>query len=312
MKHAAMCIPPALNKGDVIGVIAPAGQIVDRTRFEQGIKILSDMGFEPRFPRQLWPGPGYLADTDANRAEEFHKVYSDPEVKGVIAARGGYGCLRVLNKTDMQVVRQNPKMLLGFSDITLLLNRAVNTAGVVAFHGPVLTSLCDCTSSALERLFNVISGNWYRAIAPPKLEILSGAETVRGKLIGGNLSTLMTTLGTPYDFSWDGCILFLEDIGEPIYRLDRMLTQLALSGKLKQIRGLILGDFTLNSDQDSLEKIRYREYIWKRILNLTSDLEIPVWGNFPAGHCPENLTLPLGALATMDCKQGSLNFSINA
>jgi muramoyltetrapeptide carboxypeptidase len=310
MKHAIR-IPPPLKKGDVIGVIAPAGQIFDKTRFEQGVKILTDMGFEPRFPRQLWPGPGYLADTDPNRAEEFHKVYSDPEVKGVIAARGGYGCLRILEKTDMQVIRQTPKMLLGFSDITLLLNQAVNEAGMISFHGPVLTSLCDCTPSALERLFHAISGNWHTAIAPPKLEILSGSGTVTGKLIGGNLSTLMTTLGTPYDFNWEGSILLLEDIGEPIYRLDRMLTQLDLAGKFKQIRGLILGDFTLSPEQDSLEKIRYREYIWKRILNFTSDLEIPVWGNFPAGHCPENLTLPLGATATMDCRQGSLLFSIS-
>jgi muramoyltetrapeptide carboxypeptidase len=304
-------IPPPLNKGDIIGVIAPAGQIADRARFEQGIKILTDMGFEPRFPRQLWPGPGYLADTDTNRAEEFHKVYSDPEVKGVIAARGGYGCLRILDKTDIQVMRQNPKMLLGFSDITLLLNQAVQEAAMVSFHGPVLTSLCDCTTSSLERLFNAISGNWHKAITPPKLEILTGADTVQGKLIGGNLSTLMTTLGTPYDFSWNNCILLLEDIGEPVYRLDRMLTQLDLSGKFKQIRGLILGDFTLSTEQDSLEKIRYREYIWKRILSLTSNLEIPIWGNFPAGHCPENLTLPLGATAIMNSKQGSLQFCIN-
>lgn len=300
--------PPPLKPGDVIGIIAPAGQLVDRRRFELGLGILVEMGFEPRFPRDLWPGPGYLADTDSKRVKEFHDVLADPEVRGLMAARGGYGCLRLLEKADFQVFRRDPKMLLGFSDISLLLNQTVRQAGVLCFHGPVVTSLCDCTSGALERVYNCMTGNWQRAITPAKLEILRGDAEVHGTLIGGNLSTLMTVLGTPYDFSWHEAILVLEDVGEPLYRLDRMITQLGLAGKLTEVAGIILGDFTLNSEQDSLEKIRYTEYIWERVLNLTSGSGIPVWGNFPTGHCPENLTLPIGATAVMDCRRGELHF----
>jgi muramoyltetrapeptide carboxypeptidase len=225
-----------------------------------------------------------------------------------MAARGGYGCLRLLEQMDFTTIRGNPKVFIGFSDISLLLNQLVRQAGVLSFHGPVVTSLCDCTRAALDRLYNCLTGTWRRAIAPRNLEILRSGEQVSGSLIGGNLNTLMTTLGTRYDFSWRDCILVLEDVNEPAYKLDRMLTQLGLSGKLTQPAGIILGDFTLNSDQQMLEKIKYTEYVWERVLGLTAAAGIPVWGNFPAGHCPENLTLPFGAMAVMDCSKGQLRF----
>lgn len=301
-------VPASLKRGDTIGIIAPAGQIIDHNRFEQGVKILAGMGFETKFPREMWPGAGYLADKDSCRMSEFHKAFADVEVQGVMAARGGYGCLRLLEDADFQTIQQNPKMFLGFSDISILLNQVVQEANVLCFHGPVVTSLCDCTNDALERFHTCITGNWHRAIAPQGLEILRTGENVSGKLIGGNLSTLMTMLGTPYDLDWQGCILILEDIGEPIYKLDRMITQLALSGKLTQPAGIILGDFTLDSGQKNLDKIRYTEYIWERILGLTSHAGTPIWGNFPAGHCPNNLTIPFGATAVMDCKSGELQF----
>lgn len=300
--------PPPLKHGDTIGIIAPGGQITDRERFDQGLRILADMGFQTRFPREMWPGTGYLADTDRNRVNELHKVFADSDIQGVMAARGGYGCLRLLEQADFNTIRKNPKLLVGFSDICLLLNQTVQQAGVLSFHGPVVTSLCDCTRNALERLYSCLTGNWRRAIAPRNLEILRSAEQARGRLIGGNLNTLMTTMGTIFDFSWRNCILVLEDVNEPVYKLDRMLTQLGLSGKLSEPAGIILGDFTLSSNQQMLEKIRYTEYIWERVLGLTATAGIPVWGNFPTGHCPENLTLPFGATAVMDCDSGELQF----
>lgn len=301
-------IPQKLQRGDTIGIIAPAGQIADHNRFEQGIKILNEMGFETRFPRNLWPGTGYLADSDSNRIAEVCDVFMDTEIHGVMAARGGYGCLRLLQHLDINTIRQNPKVFVGFSDISILLNQFVQNANMLCFHGPVVTSLCDCTHDALERFYNCITGNWQRTISPSKLEILRGSENVSGKLVGGNLSTLLTLLGTPYDTTWQDCILVLEDIGEPVYRLDRMITQLGLSDKLNQPAGILLGDFTLNQSQDTLDKIRYTEYIWERILDLTAHAKIPVWGNFPTGHYVQNLTLPFGATATMDSKSGELLF----
>lgn len=300
--------PPPLKRGDTIGIIAPAGQLADRSRFERGVALLADMGFETRFPRDMWPGTGYLADTDSNRVGELHKTFAAPDIQGVMAARGGYGCIRLLSKADFRIIRENPKMLLGFSDISVLLNLTVQQAGLITFHGPVVTTLCDCTPDALERLHACLTGNWRRTISPAGLEILRGDGQVEGKLVGGNLNTLLSMLGTPYDFSWQGCIVVLEDISEPLYRLDRMLTQLGLSGKITEPAGFILGDFTLDSNQGFLEKNRYTEYVWQRVLDLTAHTGIPVWGNFPAGHCPHNLTLPLGATAVMDCGQGELRF----
>lgn len=304
----SIILPPPLQHGDTIAIIAPAGQIVDQQRFERGVAILSEMGFKTRFPRGMWPGTGYLADTDSNRADELHKAFADSDIQGVMAARGGYGCLRLLEKVDFFTIRNNPKMLLGFSDISVLLNQTVQQADTLCLHGPVVTSLCDCTKNALERMYHCLTGNWQRTIAPAKLEILRGGNQVSGRLIGGNLNTMMTLLATPYDVSWRDCILVLEDVGEPIYRLDRMLTQLSLSGKLTEPAGIILGDFTLDSGQEILEKIRYTEYVWERVLRLTSHEGTPVWGNFPTGHCPENLTLPIGATAVMDCTSGELQF----
>lgn len=303
----SIIIPPPLQRGDTIAIIAPAGQIIDQQRFEQGVAILAEMGFKTKFPRDMWPGTGYFADTDSNRVDEFHKAFADPDVQGVMSARGGYGCLRLLESADFLTIRNNPKMLLGFSDISVLLNHAVQ-AGMLCFHGPVVTSLCDCTKNALERMYHCLTGNWQRAIAPASLEILRGGDQVSGKLIGGNLSTMMTLLATPHDISWRDSILVLEDVGEPIYKLDRMLTQLSLSGKLTEPAGIILGDFTLAGGQEILQKIRYTEYVWERVLRLTSRAGTPVWGNFPAGHCPENLTLPMGATAVMDCASGELQF----
>lgn len=300
--------PPPLKHGDTIGIVAPAGQITDRQRFDQGLGILADMGFQTRFPREMWPGTGYLADTDRNRANELRKMFADSDIHGVMAARGGYGCLRLLEQIDFNPIRGNPKLFLGFSDISMLLNQMVQQAGVLSLHGPVVTSLCDCTRNALERLYNCLTGNWRRAIAPRNIEILRSGEQVRGRLVGGNLNTLMTTMGTRFDFSWRDCILVLEDVNEPVYKLDRMLTQLGLIGKLSEPAGIVLGDFTLSSGQQMLEKIRYTEYIWERVLGLTATAGIPVWGNFPTGHCPENLTLPFGATAVMDCNSGELQF----
>jgi muramoyltetrapeptide carboxypeptidase len=309
MNHTVQ-IPSPLTAGDTIAIIGPAGQITDRRRFDDGVTILTEMGFSPRFPRELWPGSGYLADSDANRAKELHNAFADPEVKGIIAVRGGYGCLRLLPHLDFDVIRHNPKILVGFSDITALLDQVVFHAGLLCLHGPVVTSLPDCSPDAISRLHACLTGSWHRSIRPKTLEVLRKNTTnqVSGRIRGGNLSTLITLLSTPFDSDWRTTILVLEDIGEPLYRLDRMLTQLALTGKLRQVAGIILGDFTLDQAQEPLAKRRHTEYVWTRVLELTKGEDIPVWGNFPTGHCQDNITLPFGAFSTMDCARGELRF----
>ncbi len=300
---------PSLNTGDTIGIAAPAGRITDHSRFEAGLHILHRMGFEVKYPRDLWPGSGYLSDSDENRGEELNRLFADPEVKAILALRGGYGCLRMLNRIDCKQIRRTPKPFLGFSDITLLHSYLYSQTGLVTFHGPVLTSLVDCTQESLERFYYCLKGSWNRNITPKNLEILRGGDEVSGSLTGGNLSTLMTTLGTPFEFNWHDKIVVLEDTNEPLYRLDRMLTQLYYCGKFEGVRAILLGDFSLPNHVDTLEKLRHHETIWHRVLKLTDNQKTTIWGNFPIGHCPRNLTLPLGAQVRIDNSRAKVSFS---
>jgi muramoyltetrapeptide carboxypeptidase len=301
-------IPAPLKTGAVIGIIAPAGQIRDQQGFDTGIRLLAEMGFEPRFPRELWPGAGYLADTDANRAEEFNRMWADPEVAALLALRGGYGCLRMAMMIDLAQVRNQPKHLIGFSDITVLHNYFCQQTGLVSLHGPTLSTLATSNRDSLERFHQCLTGKWRTTLQMKGVEILRGNDETTGRLIGGNLSTLLTLLGTPLEPEFAGRILFLEDVGEPLYRIDRMLTQLWLAGKLQKLTGIILGDFSLGNDMETTDKIRHHETIWNRVLQLTSTTQIPVWGGFPVGHGPANMALPHGAETVMDCRNSSLYF----
>lgn len=305
---ADQLLPAPLRAGSVIGIIAPAGQLRDLNGFESGIKVLTEMGFEPRFPRDLWPGPGYLADTDVNRAAEFNRMWADPEISALLALRGGYGCLRMAGAIDLTQVQSSPKTLIGFSDITVLHSHLCRQCGLVSLHGPTLSTLADSSKESLERFHQCLRGNWRTSLQMKGVEVLRGREECRGRLLGGNLSTLLTLLATPFEPDYQGCILFLEDVGEPLYRIDRMLTQLWLTGRLQKCAGIILGDFSLTREVATVEKIRHHEAIWNRVLELTSDTRIPVWGGFPIGHGWENMTLPHGAEAMMDSSNGRLSF----
>jgi muramoyltetrapeptide carboxypeptidase len=301
-------LPPALVPGDAIGIIAPAGQVKDRQRLESGVRALSEMGFTVRLPPSLWPGTGYLADSDAGRAEEFNRTWADPEIKALMAVRGGYGCLRILDVIDLQLIRKTPKYLIGFSDITLLHTFLQRETGLISLHGPVLTSLAGSDGPSRERFRQCLLGNWQKSLRVKGMEILRGGDECRGTLIGGNLSSLVTLLGTPFAPQWEGKILFLEDTNEPLYRIDRLLTQLFLAGVFNTIKGLILGDFSSAGGMDSLEKIRHHEAVWNRALEVTAASRLQVWGGFPIGHQRENLTLPVGATAIMS-SAGALLFS---
>ena len=300
--------PLPLKPGDPIGIIAPGGRLSDMSRFHSGLAVLRDMGLHPVFPHDLWPGEEYLADTDDNRALEFNRLFRDPEIKALIALRGGYGCLRLLDKFDYGLTGVHAKMVIGFSDITLLQNDLYQKTGLISLHGPVVTSLGDLSPKARERFSLCLGGRWYEPIVDKKIEILRAGPCLAAPLIGGNLASLLSLLGTPFDFPWDNVLLFLEDINEPAYRVDRMLTQLALAGKLDNLSGLILGDFSGVFPEKSAQQQSYIETIWQRILILCRKTDFPIWGNFPAGHRPHNLTLPLGALAEMQSGNATLSF----
>ncbi len=303
-------VPRPLKRGDCISIIAPAGRLASIEDFRKGLSILQDMGFQAKFPPGLWPGHGFLADDDFRRADEFNRAMADDESQALLALRGGYGCLRMLDRMDMELVRERPKMLIGFSDITILQNSLFHAVGLIGLHGPVLSTLHTSSPEAIERLFHCLTGDWQGTVVCPGVEILRGQKNAEGPLIGGNLTSLVSLLGTPFDFSWEGNIVLLEETNEPTYRLDRMLTQLFHAGKFEGAAGILLGDFSCIADQaDALKKLRYNEYIWNRVLDLTARNPIPVWAGISSGHCTENLTLPIGAVTRMDTASATLHFS---
>jgi muramoyltetrapeptide carboxypeptidase len=307
--HSHKLVPKPLKAGDCIGIIAPAGQIAETDRLEQGIAILKEMGFEVKIPRQLLPGTGYLADTDSNRALEFHKMWADDDVSALLALRGGFGCLRMLPFLDLEELRKQQKMLIGFSDLTILHTMLHQNLDLLSLHGPMLTTLSSCTRESLERFHACLTGNWNKTIHSRSIEVLRGGGPVTGRLVGGNLSSLISILSTPFHPDFAETILFLEDVGEPLYRLDRMFSQLSQSGILQAPAAILLGDFSPSKEMDRLESIRFHEEIWTRVLELTEAVSIPVWGDFPVGHGANNLTLAHGSMATADSYSASLSFS---
>ncbi|MDH3393196.1 MAG: LD-carboxypeptidase [Desulfobulbaceae bacterium] len=292
-------LPPRLQRGDTIGIIAPAGPIRDREQFTAGIRLIREMGFEVKFDRDIYRREGYLAGTDEQRANEFNTLWADPEVKALFAARGGYGSLRIATGIDMELIRRHPKILVGFSDLTVLLCAAMQKAGLITFHGPTVSTLTDSDQYSATRLFDTIaSPRPPESIKPERLEIIASGNAL-GRIVGGNLTNLCHLTGTPFEPDWRQAILFLEDIGETTYRVDRMLTHLAIAGKLAEISGLLLGDFTDCGDIEA---------IWQRALELTGG-NIPVWGNFPTGHGKQNFTMPMGLPAEMDSTERKVRFN---
>lgn len=297
-KTASRLLPPPLAKGDTLGIFAPAGPLLDQEAFANGVRMLREMGFEVRIQRGLETrNTGYLAGSDQERAEEIMNLWRDPEVKALMAARGGYGCLRLLGLLDFSLLRTLPKRLIGFSDLTVLHAAILKETNQLALHGPMVATLGKSDPASLESLVQALTSRLPEAIKPPGLEILRG-NNATGPLIGGNLTNLAHLIATPWEPEWQGAILLLEDIGEATYRIDRLLNHLKTSGRLEQVAGLMLGTFTDCGDTET---------IWTLALDLTKERRIPVWANFPSGHGSRNLTLPLGADVTLDSNKGTLH-----
>ncbi len=305
--------PAPLKPGDTIGIAAPAGLPHDPADFYKGVALLQEMGFRIKFPRDGWPGSEFfwLAADERQRAAELNRLWADPDIAAIIALRGGFGSLQILELLDWKIIAASPKLLIGFSDITTLLNVISSKTGQVCLHAPVTTSLAQTTPAALHWLQHCLTAGFRENIRqlpplrPPALEVLQEGNTLSAPLAGGNLSTLVTLLATPWDIDFTGKILLLEDIGEPPYRIDRMLSQLRLAGKLDSVAGILLGDFrTANAipEHDHLAHLRYLEQIWKLVIAHCKKAEnfCPIWANIPAGHCAENYALPIGATITMN------------
>ncbi len=292
---------PALKEGDRIGAVAPASPF-DRDQFFAGSKVLKDMGFTVVFPEALFNREGYLAGTDAHRLAMLHEMFADPTIQAVWCVRGGYGSMRLLPYLHIDSIRKNAKLFIGSSDITAMLNFLCTRCGMVTLHGPMITTLARADQKSLRSLAAALTESKPLSISADPVEtIVAGRAT--GPVAGGNLSTLVHLLGTPLFPNLTGAIVFLEEIGEKPYRIDRMLTQMLFSGSLDRAAGICLGTYCNCGEKDQVFKV-FRDRL--------SQLPIPVAAGFSVGHGASSRTLPIGLDARLDTVEGSLFYTESA
>ena len=301
--------PQRLRKGDAVTVVAPARVGYERIELEYAGDILRALGLEPRFGGNIGKRFGYLAGLDAERAHDINQAFADPAIKGVFAMRGGWGSGRLLPLLDYRAMTDNPKILLGYSDITALLLAAYRRSGLVGVHGPnILSDWNPFVVDLLQRLLFEGEEIEYRPQRPQtdSLATLEGRiqtlvpGSARGRLIGGNLTVLAALVGTPYLPQLDGCLLFLEDVHEPVYRIDRALTQLRLAGLLERANGIIFGAF-----RDIPLETGYGDFALYEVLEQHCQaVGKPAFLGASFGHLAQNSPLPLGVEARMDAASG--------
>jgi muramoyltetrapeptide carboxypeptidase len=306
--------PPVLRPGDTVGLITPGTYVSDPDRLALAARTMKYFDLRMKLGRHVGKRLGYLGGTDEERLADLHEMFRDPEVKAVFAIRGGYGSAHLLDRIDYGLLRKNPKIFLGYSDITALHLAIHRQAGLVTFHGPIVLAE-----------FTAYTQTWFRKAlfeTPPLGALTNPPETnplrpahplrtvrpgkARGRLIGGNLTLVSRTLGTPYEIETRGRILLLEDTEEQPYSIDGMLTQLRLAGKLQAAAGIVFGecaDCRPRQFQPSFESTLSLGEVLDDILGR---LEIPVLSGLTIGHTGDQLTLPLGAMAALDADKGEL------
>lgn len=304
--------PKKLKTGDTIGLISPGGFITEQQLEESKINI-SSLGFSVVAAKNILKRYGYFAGTDKERTEDLHEMFSNKKVDGIVCVRGGYGCARVLDFLDFNLIKRNPKILIGYSDITALLYGIFSQTGLIGFHGPVATST-----------FNEFSvNNFKNVLMNPQLKmslhhasedatkseyksfVIRGGKT-KGKLIGGNLSIVASLIGTKYDIDTKGKIIFLEEVGEEPYRIDRMLTQMIQAGKFKHASGIALGVFTKCESKPNESGIANSFSLSEVLRERLFQLGIPVLYGLSFGHIVNKFTLPFGINAELDVDNQSL------
>ncbi|WP_010531597.1 S66 peptidase family protein [Lentibacillus jeotgali] len=296
--------PKRLTKGDTIGITAPASP-AEVKRVKETIPFFEHLGLRVKLGRTLGLKHGYLAGTDAERLFDFHQMMADDSIKAVFFARGGYGTARIADDIDYQLVRQNPKIIWGYSDITYLHTAIRQRTGLTTFHGPMPAS--DIADSDFDRLSASMFQQLFEPVTLYYSEHISLLNVIvpgkaNGELVGGNLSLLISSMGTPYEIETYGKLLLIEDIGEEPYRVDSMLNQLKLAGKLNAAAGIVIGDFAEADPPEgksslSLEQVFYDYF---------SGLSCPVMSGFKIGHCFPHFSVPLGETAVINTADKTL------
>lgn len=284
-----MIYPENLQKGDRIRIVAPAGK-VQKDKVLPGIELLQDIGYEVLIGNHVFDRDFQYAGTDLQRASDLQEAISDPKTKAIICARGGYGTVRIIQKTDFTPLLKNPKWLVGFSDVTVL-HSVFNKLGIASIHGAMPAFFLEKNKPAksfLSLIELLSTGRSQVEIAPHPL---NRAGICSGELVGGNLSLLYSLQGTHWQIDTSGKILLLEDLSEYLYHLDRMMQNLRLAGQLQNLAGLVVGGFTEMQDNES----PFGKTAYEIIHEAIRDYHFPVCFDFPSGHIPKNLSLMLGA-----------------
>ncbi len=319
--------PQKLRKDDTIALISPAGAIYETEAIEVAIESLEALGLKVKKGKNLAKKYGYLAGTDAERVEDLHESFADKDVKAIIAMRGGYGCGRLLDLLDYDLIRQNPKILAGFSDVTALLLAIYAKTKLITFHSPMGTSVWnDFTVTHFRNAlfepefinssanFSTNSLNQQQIILQnpthkgenltkiaDRIQIIQSGE-VEGIFLGGNLTVFASLIGTPYLPDFENSILFLEEINEEIYRIDRLFCQLKLSGILSKVKGIVLGKFTNCGHGNRFSSLTLEE-VFAHYIN---PLNIPCFSGAMIGHINNKFTVPVGAKVKINAEKGSI------
>jgi muramoyltetrapeptide carboxypeptidase len=291
--------PPVLRPGDRVALIAPASPL-DASQIDDGIAHLTSLGLVPVLGEHVRAQNGYLAGTDAQRAADFNKMARDGSIRAIVALRGGYGTMRILDELDFDAIRRDPKIVMGYSDITAIVNAVATRSGVIAFHGPVASHGSSYSGEA-RTLFKAA----LMSAEPIGTLHARGSHTIApgrasGRLAGGNLTLVSALSGTPYAIPSNDTIFFFEETHEAPYRIDRMLTQLQLAGSLRGVRGVLVGQCTECTGDAPTPPAS--DVISERL----HSLGCPAFTGAPVGHIPTQWILPIGARAEIDASAGTL------
>lgn len=308
-----MIKPDRLRSGDVVGIIAPASAPPDPKAVDRVVGQVERLGFKPQLGRHVRERHGFLAGTDRARAADLMAMFADKKVRGIICLRGGYGTARLLHLLDYALIRRNPKVIAGYSDITTLHCALAVKAKLVSFHSPMLNE-----GLGAEKFPAFANESFLRNVteAQPAGSLCAGLDkksvtivrrgVAEGRLVGGNLSVLVTTIGTPYQPEFKRRILFIEEISERPYRLDRLLTHLLNAGLLQQVAGVAVGVNQDCDEPDAKQRKEYRQSAAEVVRERLKPLGVPVVTGLPFGHQPVNATIPVGARARLDANRGDL------
>ena len=297
-----------LKFGDTLGFIAPSGAVRTEGAIERAVQETERMGFKVKLGESAGKKYGYLSGTDELRARDINAMFADDEVDAIVCLRGGYGAMRILDKIDYDLIARHPKIFVGFSDITALHIALLNRCGLATFHGPMAAAnwagkpLDDFSRDSMYRsLMNAVpAGELSNPPEYPRQMVNPGQA--EGLLVGGNLMLIASSLGTPWEIDTKGRIIFIEEVGERTYCVDRMLTQLRLAGKFDECAGVVFGDFT----DCPVEYPEFGLTLEEIIRDVVAPCGKPIFTGLRCGHCTPKLTLPFGVKCRMDAEKCTL------